>query len=95
MGLLNGFLKPGKGVRKEDVRSDFGFRRFFSYLVFFLCLLLSAFRCSLFFLPIQLQPDIIRFVIIGRPRKSILSDKSRLNRKDICPKFSRISKKIA
>ncbi len=30
MGLLNGFLKPGKGVRKEDVRSDFGFRRFFS-----------------------------------------------------------------
>lgn len=29
MGLLNGFLKPGKGVKKEDVTKTFGFKRFF------------------------------------------------------------------
>ncbi len=30
MGLLNGFLKPGKGIKKEDVAKNFGFKRFFS-----------------------------------------------------------------
>ena len=29
MGLLNGFLKPGKGVKKTDVSKNFGFKRFF------------------------------------------------------------------
>ena len=29
MGLMNRYLKPGKGVKKEDVSRKFGFRRFF------------------------------------------------------------------
>lgn len=30
MGLFNGYVKPGKGVRKKDVAKNFGFKRFFS-----------------------------------------------------------------
>lgn len=30
MGLFNGFIKPGKGVRKQDVAQNFGFKRFFT-----------------------------------------------------------------
>lgn len=30
MGLFNAYLKPGKGVRKEDVAEHFGFKRFFT-----------------------------------------------------------------
>ena len=30
MGLFNGFIKPGKGVKKSDVGKKFGFKRFFT-----------------------------------------------------------------
>ncbi len=30
MGLFNGFIKPGKGVKKSDVTKSFGFKRFFT-----------------------------------------------------------------
>ena len=30
MGLFNGYIKPGKGVRKKDVAENFGFKRFFT-----------------------------------------------------------------
>ena len=29
MGLFNGYIKPGKGVKKNDVSEKFGFKRFF------------------------------------------------------------------
>ena len=30
MGLFNGYIKPGKGVKKKDVAENFGFKRFFT-----------------------------------------------------------------
>ncbi len=33
MGLFNGYIKPGKGVRKKDVAENFGFKRFFTTFV--------------------------------------------------------------
>ena len=30
MGLFNRYIRPGKGIRKEDVTENFGFRRFFA-----------------------------------------------------------------
>lgn len=30
MGLFNGYIKPGKGVKKKDVVENFGFKRFFT-----------------------------------------------------------------
>ena len=32
MGLFNGFIKPGKGVKKSDVTKDFTWKRFFTTL---------------------------------------------------------------
>jgi len=30
MGLFNAYIKPGKGIKKQDVSEKFGFKRFFS-----------------------------------------------------------------